>query len=165
MSFSARSLCGSSTALSSPARPLHQGGQGFPLLPAVTAQQLDILDRNVEPGAPGVLEHQAFVGRSEHIDDFQSRESPDTVLDMDDELAGSERPRFSKEILRFAFPFRSTDQAVTKNVLFRDYRKPRNLEACLKWPDRGGARWMCGSGPKTGERGPRFPDPDLRADG
>ena len=58
------------------------------LLGAVARQQLDVLDRQVQLGALGVVDFQAVVRRAGRLDVLQADEAADAVIDMHDEIAG-----------------------------------------------------------------------------
>ena len=59
------------------------------VLRAVARQQLDILDRQEELGAAGVVDFQAVVRRAGRLDVLQPDEAADAVIDMHHEVAGS----------------------------------------------------------------------------
>jgi len=54
---------------------------------AIFRQQLDILDRQIQLGAFGVFQQQAFVRRSQRLDHLEPCEPPHAVIDMDDQIA------------------------------------------------------------------------------
>ena len=65
------------------------------LLRAVARQKLDVLDRQEQLVAAGVVDLEAVVRRAGRLDGVQADEAADAVIDMDDEVAGGEarRPR------------------------------------------------------------------------
>ena len=63
----------------------------FARLGAVARQKLEILDRQEQPVAAGVMDLQAIMRRARRLDGLQADEAADAVVDMDDEIAGGER--------------------------------------------------------------------------
>ena len=65
------------------------------LLRAVARQQLDVLDRQEQLVAAGIVDFQAVVRRAGGLDRLQADEAADAVVDVHDEVAGREarRPR------------------------------------------------------------------------
>ena len=58
------------------------------LLRAVARQKLDVLDRQEQLVAAGVVDFQAVVRRARGLDGAQADEAADAVIDVDDEIAG-----------------------------------------------------------------------------
>ena len=58
------------------------------VLGAVARQQLDVLDRQEQLVAAGVVDFQAIVRRAGGLDGAQADEAADAVIDVDDEIAG-----------------------------------------------------------------------------
>ena len=90
------------------------------LFRAVARQQLDILDRQEQLVAAGILDFEAIVRRARRLDRLQAHESADAVLDVDDEIASGQRRHFGDEIgLRRAPPLRP-HEPIAENVLLAD---------------------------------------------
>ena len=70
------------------------------VLRAVARQQLDVLDRQVELVAAGVVQFEAVVRRARRLDGLQADEAADAVIDMHHEIAGIEAGDLGDEILR-----------------------------------------------------------------
>ena len=68
------------------------------LLRAVARQKLDVLDRQEQLVAAGVVDLQAIVRRAGGLDGAQADEAADAVIDMDDEIAGGEARHLGDEI-------------------------------------------------------------------
>ena len=68
----------------------------FGVLRAVARQKLDVLDRQEQLVAAGIMELQAVVRRAGRLDGLQADEAADAVVDMDDEIAGGERRDFGQ---------------------------------------------------------------------
>ena len=68
------------------------------LLRAVARQQLDVLDRQEQLVAAGIMDFQAIVRRAGGLDGAQADEAADAVIDMDDEIAGGEARHLGDEI-------------------------------------------------------------------
>ena len=99
------------------------------LFRSVARQQLDILHRQEQLVAAGIVDFQAVVRRARRFDGAQADEAADAVIDMDDEIAGGEARHLGDEILR---PLRSparAHQALAQNVFFGDEREVGGLEA------------------------------------
>ena len=69
------------------------------LLGAVARQQVDVLDRQIELGAFGVMDFQAIVRRAGGMDRLQAGETADAVIDVHDQIAGREAGRLGNEIV------------------------------------------------------------------
>lgn len=74
----------------------------FGVLGAVARQQFDVLDRQEQLVAAGVMQLKAIVRMARRLDRPQADETADAVIDMDDEIAGRERRRLGDKILRAA---------------------------------------------------------------
>ena len=70
------------------------------LLRAVARQKLDVLDRQEQLVAAGIVDLEAIVRRAGRLDGAQADEAADAVIDMDDEVAGGEARHLGDEILR-----------------------------------------------------------------
>ncbi len=69
------------------------------LLRAVARQQLDVLDRQEQLVAAGIMDFQAIVRRAGGLDGAQADEAADAVIDMDDEIAGGQTRHLGDEIV------------------------------------------------------------------
>src|SRR5512145_816400 len=74
--------------------------------------------------------------RARDLDRLQVRVTPDTVLDMRDQIAGRERGCFREEILRAPDAAAGTHHAVADDVLLADDREVRTLEPVFESQDR-----------------------------
>ena len=102
------------------------------LLRAVARQQLDVLDRQEQLVAAGVMDFQAVVRRAGGLDGAQADEAADAVIDVDDEVAGGEARHLGDEILRaLRLPARA-HQPLAQNVLLGDERDVGGLEAGIE---------------------------------
>ena len=66
---------------------------------AVARQQLDILDRQEQLVAAGIMDFEAVMRRAGGLDGAKPDEAADAMIDMDDEIAGSEARHLGNEIL------------------------------------------------------------------
>ena len=108
----------------------------FALLGAVARQQFEILDRQEQPIAAGVMNLQAVVRRARRLDRLQADEAADAVIDMHDEVARRERRGFRQHVLRAPLALLLAHQAVAENVLLADDGQIVRLEAVLQRDDR-----------------------------
>ena len=100
-------------------------------LGAVARQKLDVLDRQEQLVAAGIVDFQTIVRRARGLDGAQADKAADAVIDVDDEIAGREARDFGDEIFRaLALPARA-NQALAENVFFGDQRDVGGLEAGL----------------------------------
>ena len=106
------------------------------LLGAVARQQFEILDRQEQPIAAGVVYLQAVVRRARRLDRRQADEAADAVIDVDDEVAGGERGGFREHVLGAALALLLAHQAIAENVLLADDGEIVRLEAVLQRDDR-----------------------------
>ena len=106
------------------------------LLGAVARQQFEVLDRQEQPIAAGVMNLQAVVRRARRLDRRQADEAPDAVIDVDDEVAGGERGGFREHVLGAALALLLADEAVAENILLADDGEIVRLEAVLHRDDR-----------------------------
>ena len=67
---------------------------------AVARQELDVLDRQEQLVAAGIMDFEAIVRRAGGLDGAQAHEAADAVIDVDDEIAGGEARHFGDEIFR-----------------------------------------------------------------
>ena len=111
---------------------------------AIARQQFDILDRQIELRAFGVFQQQTFMGGTSGGHHLHPQIAADAVIHMHDQIAGAQRLCLGQEILGPPFAFRRADQAVAKDVLFRDdgqFRRaaaafPRGFEPVFQRPNR-----------------------------
>ena len=99
---------------------------------AVARQQLDILDRQEQLVAAGVMDFQAVVRRAGRFDVLQADEAADAVIDVHHEIAGRQARDLGDEILRALGGAPRPHQPVAENVLFADDDRVRGLEAGLQ---------------------------------
>ena len=110
-------------------------------LVAVAAEQLDILDRQIQPVATGIFQRHAIMGHAKRLDGFKPGIAADAMFDMDDQIARRQRGGVAQEILGLAAAFRPPDQPVAQHILFRDDgqppgRLPVRGKALVQRPDR-----------------------------
>ena len=74
-------------------QPVEPSRSSSPCLRAVARQQFEVLDRQEQPVAAGVVDLQAIVRRARRLDRLQADEAADAVVDVDDEIAGASAPR------------------------------------------------------------------------
>ena len=72
---------------------------GAGLLRAVARQKLDVLDRQEQLVAAGIMDFEAVVRRAGGFDGAQPDEAADAVIDVDDEIAGGEARHLGDEIV------------------------------------------------------------------
>src|SRR6516164_3564444 len=112
------------------------------LVGAIAREQLDILDRQEQFVAAGIVDFETIVRRAGSLDGAKPREAADAVIDMNDEIAGGKARHLGDEVLRaFGWPPRA-DEPLAQNVLFRYQRDVGGLEAGFE---------------------PKHREPDLRA--
>ena len=98
---------------------------------AVAAQQLDVLDRQIELGVVGVLDLDAVVRRAHRLDLLEAEEAADAVIDVDDEIAGREAGRLGQRVRRLLAPLRP-QQPLAEDVLLGQHDQVVGLEAVLE---------------------------------
>ena len=98
------------------------------LLRAVARQQLDVLDRQEQLVAAGIMDFQAIVRRAGGFDGAQADEAADAVVDMDDEIAGGQTRHLGDEIVGALGLPAAAHQPLAQNVLFGDQRDIGGLE-------------------------------------
>ena len=69
-------------------------------LRAVARQKLDVLDRQEQLVAAGIVDFEAIVRRAGGLDGAQADKAADAVIDVDDDIAGGEARDFGDEIFR-----------------------------------------------------------------
>ena len=95
---------------------------------AEARQQLDVLDRQEQLVAAGIMNFETIVRRAGGLDGAQPMEAADAVVDVDDQIAGGEARHLGDEIFRaLGLPAR-THQALAQNILLADQRDVGGLE-------------------------------------
>ena len=102
------------------------------VLRAVARQKLDVLDRQIELGALGVVDFQAVVRRAGGLDVLQADEAADAVIDMHDEIAGRQARHLGDEIVRALGRAARPHQPVAQDVLLADDGDVGGLEAAFE---------------------------------
>ncbi len=108
----------------------------FAGLRAVARQEFEVLDRQEQPVAAGVVDLEAVVRSAGRLDRLQADEAPDAVVDVDDEVAGGQRARLRQHVLRASPALRLPDKTVAENVLLADDCDVGRLETLLEGDDR-----------------------------
>jgi hypothetical protein len=106
------------------------------LLRAVARQKLDVLDRQEQLVAAGIVDFEAIVRRAGGFDRAQPDETPDAVIDMHDEVAGGEARHLGDEILGSLRGPPRPYQAVAQDVLLADHGGLGGLEPAFE-PEHG----------------------------
>ena len=106
------------------------------MIGAVARQQLDILDRQEELGLVGVAQLETVVRRARDIDGLQADEAADTVLDMDDDVAGRQARDLRDEVFELAAGLARPHQAIAEDILLGQHGKSVGLEPGLHADDR-----------------------------
>ena len=113
------------------------GGRAEPVkldaraLRAVAREELDILDRQEQLVAAGIMDFQAVVRRARGLDGAQADKAADAVIDVNDNVARRKARDFGNEIFRALALLARPDQALAENVLLGDQRDVGGLEAGL----------------------------------
>ena len=107
----------------------------FARLRAVARQKLEILDRQEQAVAAGIVDFEAVMRRAGRLDGLQADEAPDAVIDMDDEIARGERARFGQHVLRAPPALRLAHEPVAENVLLAEKREVRRFEPLFERDD------------------------------
>ena len=102
------------------------------LLGAVARQKLDVLHRQVELGALGVMDFQAVVRRAGRLDVLQADEPADAVIDVHHEVAGRKARHLGDEVFGALRRPPRPHQPVAEDVLLADHGGVRRLEAGLE---------------------------------
>ena len=95
---------------------------------AIAAQELDILDRQIELVAARIMHFEAIVRLARRLDGREAGEAADAVVGMDHEVADREARHFGEHVAAALRP-RLAHQAIAENVLLADHGKspaPRN---------------------------------------
>ena len=106
------------------------------LLRAVARQELDILHRQEQLVATGIVDFETIMRRAGRLDGFQADEPPDAVIDMHHEITGREACGLRDEILRAARRLARSHQAVAEDVLLADDRGFAGLKTGFQAEDR-----------------------------
>ena len=101
---------------------------GAGLVGAIAREQFDILDRQEQFVAAGIVDFETIVRRAGGFDGAQAGEAADAVIDVDDEIAGGEARDLGDEILRAFRWAPRADEPLAENVLFRDQCDVGGLE-------------------------------------
>ena len=102
------------------------------LFRAVAGQQFDVLNRQEQLVAAGIVDFETIVRCAGGFDRAQAYEAADPMIDMDDQVPGREARHLGDEVLR---PVRATPrahQAVAQNILLADDGGFEGLEAALE---------------------------------
>jgi hypothetical protein len=89
-------------------------------LAAVAREDVDVLDRDIELVAAGVGQHHAVVRALAYGDRLQPLVAADTVVHVDDEIAGRECRQLGQEGVGVLPAFLAADEPVAEDILFRD---------------------------------------------
>ena len=87
---------------------------------AVAREDVDVLDRDEQLVAPGVLEPHAIVLALPDGDRLEPQILADAVVEMDHEIAAVERRKLGEEGVRILPPLAPPDEAIAQQVLFGD---------------------------------------------
>ena len=87
---------------------------------AVAAEHVDVLDRDVELVAPGILEHHAVVLALADGDRLEPEVLADAVVEVDHEVAAVERRQLGEEGVGVLAPLAPADEPVAEQVLLGD---------------------------------------------
>ena len=128
----------------------------FCLLRAIARQKLEIFDGQKQLGALGIMQLEAIMRRAGGLDRLQTGETRDPMIDMDNDVACGERPRFGQKILGTARLAAAAGQPVAQDILFADKREIGRLETLLDANDRQG---QCGWAKARGLAQARTPAP------
>ncbi len=70
------------------------------LFRAIAGEKFDVLDRQEQLVAAGVMDFQAIVRRAGGFDRAQPDKAPDSMIDVDDEIPGGKARHFRDEVFR-----------------------------------------------------------------
>ena len=102
------------------------------LFRAVARQQLDVLHRQKQLVAAGIVDLQAIVRRARGLDIHQADEAANAMVDMHHEIAGREARDLGDEVLGAPRRAPRPHQPVAQDVLFADHGELGGLEAGLE---------------------------------
>ena len=100
-------------------------------LRAVARQQIDVLHRQEQLGAFGVMDLETIMRRAGRLDRLQAGEAADAVVDMHHQIAGRQAGHLGDEILRPPHGAARPHQPVAENVLLADDGRVLRLETAL----------------------------------
>ena len=107
------------------------------ILGAVARQKLDILHRQEQAIATGIMDLEAIMRRAGGPRlSLRPMKRPDAVIGMHDHVARGERGNLGENVLRFLAPAPRAHEAIAENVLLADHRDIARLEAGFDAPDR-----------------------------
>ncbi len=110
-----------------PAEPVEFAG-----LRAVARQKFEVLDRQEQPVAAGVVDFEAVVRRARRLDRLEADEASDAVVDVDDKIARCQRARLRQYVMHPALALRFPDETVAENVLLAEDGEIGRLESLLE---------------------------------
>ena len=99
---------------------------------SVARQKLDVLDRQEQLVAGGVMNFQTVVRCACRLDVRKTGESPDAVVDVNHKIAGRKTGDLGNEILGPSGGAPRAHQTVAEDVLFGNDRQVRGLETGFK---------------------------------
>ncbi len=112
---------------------------------AVARQKLDVLDRQEQLVAAGVVQLEAVVRGAEHGDGLEAGEAADAVVGVHDEIADRKARRLGQHVDGRALLAARAHEAVAEDVLLADDGELRRLEALLEAEHADGRRACPGS--------------------
>ena len=101
-------------------------------LRTVARHELEILDRQEQPVAAGIVEFEAVVRRARRLDRLKADEATDAMVDVNDEVAGGKRARLGQHVLRAPPAPRLADEPVAQDVLLADDGEVRRFESLFE---------------------------------
>ena len=102
------------------------------LLRAIARKQLDVLHRQEQLVAAGIVDLEAVVGGAGSFDRAQPDKAPDAVIDVHDQIAGAEARDLGDEVFRAACNTSRPHQPVAQDVLLADHRDVGGLEPAFE---------------------------------
>ena len=97
--------------------------RGLGLVRAVARQEFDVFNRHEQLVAGEIMQLQTVMRRARRLDLLEADETPDAVIDMDDEIARRQRRDFGEEIGAAFFAAALGREAVAQNILLADHRQ------------------------------------------
>ena len=110
---------------------------GFGRVGAVSAQKVDVFDRQEEASVRSIMDFKTVMGGAHRFDGLQPDKASDAVIDMHHNVALAQRRDFRDEIRALA-AFATPDHAVADNVLLGDNDNIAELKAVFDIEYRGG---------------------------
>ncbi len=107
---------------------------------AVARQQLDVLDRQEQLVAAGIVQLEAVVRGLEHGNGLQPEEAADAVVGVHDEIADRQARRLGQHVDGAALLAARAHQPIAENVLLADDGDLRRLETLLEAEHADGGR-------------------------